>query len=458
MAHTAPDELPDRSLSNSPASVIDGGLIVIVDPISTGACLAKDLDNRGYRIVRVWSDGCPDQVKAHTMKGMEVTWVGTVQVGTEVGEAASAIRKLGGPIKDVLVGCETGVRCCDLLAAALGCRGNGVALSELRRNKYEQIEAVRAAGLDAPLQVLAASTADVEAFLAGQPHGASPFKAVVKPVEGAGSDGVSICDSPDAVRAAFGRLEGTRNVLGLVNYEVLLQEYLRGDEYVVDTCSMDGVHKVVAIWKYDKRSFYGAPVVYFGMRLLQLDAEPALSGMVAYVEGVLDAMGIRWGAMHTEVKLEERGPVLVEVNCRLHGGEGIWLPISQLCLGYTQVSAMADAYLRPTAFDVIPAAPTALRAHGAWVTVRARASGTIRAMITERLEMLRELASYLDEYLPLGVGDTIAMTVDACTIHGCFNLAHSDAAQLEADYALAQGLVEEGLFDIDATGAAVTTA
>ena len=55
------------------------------------------------------------------------------------------------------------------------------------------------------------------------------FKAVVKPVEGAGSDGVLICDSPDEVRKAFASLEGTKNVLGLTNYQVLLQEYLKGD-------------------------------------------------------------------------------------------------------------------------------------------------------------------------------------------------------------------------------------
>ena len=50
-------------------------------------------------------------------------------------------------------------------------------LSELRRNKYEQIEAVRAAGLDAPLQALAKSSAEVEAWL-GSADFPSPFKAV----------------------------------------------------------------------------------------------------------------------------------------------------------------------------------------------------------------------------------------------------------------------------------------
>jgi len=271
---------------------------------------------------------------------------------------------------------------------------------------------------------------------------------VVKPVEGAGSEGVSICNSPDEARAAFRALEGAANILGGVTREVLLQEYLRGDEYVVDTVTSNGVHKVVAIWKYDKRVANNSPVVYFGMRLLQLDDEPELAEMVRYVEGCLNAIGIRWGAMHTEVKLEARGPVLVEVNCRLHGGEGIWLPISQACVGYTQVTAMCDAYLDPAAFRALPPSPVQLRAHGAWVTLRSSATGTVSAVNDARLAQLRALPSFIDAYVPLAVGDHIVTTVDACSVHGCINLAHADAEQLARDYELAQSLVDAGVYDV----------
>ena len=84
------------------------------------------------------------------------------------------------------------------------------------------------------------------------------------------------------------------------------QEYLKGDEYVVDTVSRSGVHKCVAIWKYDKRLFNGSPVVYFGMRLMPVDSEPMLASAVQYIFGVLDALGIKNGAIHSELKIEER--------------------------------------------------------------------------------------------------------------------------------------------------------
>ena len=141
-------------------------------------------------------------------------------------------------VREVMVGCETGVLLGDLLSETLGLRGNGTARSRERRNKFYQTEALRTAGLNACGQMLANSMEEVEQVLRERPK-TNPFKAVVKPVEGAGSDGVFICDSPEAVRKALTALEGTKNVLGLTNYAVLflLQKYLHGDEYVVDTRS-----------------------------------------------------------------------------------------------------------------------------------------------------------------------------------------------------------------------------
>lgn len=37
--------------------------------------------------------------------------------------------------------------------------------------------------------------------------------------------------------------------------------------------SRDGEHKLVAVWKYDKRSVNNANFVYFGMSLMPTDSE-----------------------------------------------------------------------------------------------------------------------------------------------------------------------------------------
>jgi len=222
---------------------------------------------------------------------------------------------------------------------------------------------------------------------------------------------------------------------------------------VIDTVSRDGEHKVVAIWKYDKRDYHGSPVVYHGMQLLNVESNPDLhSRMVSYTTRVLDALGIRNGAIHSEIMATPRGPVLVEVNCRLHGGEGIWLPIAQECFGYTQVSVMVDAYLSPNSFAAVPPTPLhPMLKHGAWVTIRSPRSGVITEMNEAAINRIRGLPSYLDEYIApfVVVGGHIVQTIDATTVHGCFNLAHADEAVLKADYDTAQLLINEGLFSID---------
>ena len=245
----------------------DRDVLVVVDPISTGLILVQQALARGLEVVAVWSESVPDQLKQFVAKGINVRYIGVVQ--HEEGNIASTtatVRAIVGDrrLRAVLVGCETGVLLGDELSEALGVPTNGTANSPLRRNKWLQTEAVRDAGLNACGQYLVNSTKDVEKVLKAWPKG--KFKAVVKPVVGAGSDGVSICDTHQQVRDAFRALEGTKNVLGLTTYEVLIQEYLVGEEYVVDCVSRDGEHKCVAIWKYDKRIYNGSPVVYYGAR------------------------------------------------------------------------------------------------------------------------------------------------------------------------------------------------
>ena len=124
------------------------------------------------------------------------------------------------------------------------------------------------------------------------------------------------------MRDAFRALEA-KNVLGLTTYEVLIKEYLVG-EYVVDCVSRDGV----AIWKYDKRVYNASPSstsgwnswstpsrsthsAQFFLRLVPwltcARAARAAARVVTYTLKVLDAIGIRHGAMHCEI-VEPRTP------------------------------------------------------------------------------------------------------------------------------------------------------
>ena len=434
-------------------------LLVVVDPMSTGATLASAAIARSMRVVCVWSDVCPDNLKSFVAEGTSVAYAGIVNHTGDLDATIEAIRCLG-TIGEVCVGSEPGVELADALAHALSLRGNDVSQSAMRRDKFAQSEAIRAKGLAAAHQALVSTLDGVDNFLAAH---CDPFtKAVVKPVDGAASEGVTICDSADQVRAAFLALQGTTNVFGRDNAKVLLMEFLGGDEYVVDTVSRDGEHKVVAIWKYMKRPCNGVANCWFGQRLLPIDAEPHLPQFEAYIYGVLDAIGITNGAVHSEVKFDgstpskaKRGPVLIECNCRLHGIEGSWAPIVERCLGYSQVSALLDAYYEPTAFAALPPHPATeaqATAFGAQIGVRSMVEGEVTRVNQARIEEIRSVASYVSENVAwsgLQPGCRIAKTVDVVTLCGQISLVHASQAQLEADMARVQEVIDAGLFEVE---------
>jgi biotin carboxylase len=102
----------------------------------------------------------------------------------------------------VQCGSEPGVVLADKLSTALSLRGNGTDQSAVRINKYLQSKAARHVGLATAAQQLASSIEDVHAFLSSHAEVlrlSGEFKAVVKPVDGAGSEGVTVCASPEEV-------------------------------------------------------------------------------------------------------------------------------------------------------------------------------------------------------------------------------------------------------------------
>ena len=426
-------------------------IVVLTDTFSTGALLASLMWHSGYQVVRVLSadlgallDFAPD--------GATCEYLATLSVNTandyeeEIEKIITSLRKLALPISAVIAGAETGVELADELSERLGMPlTNGTALSEARRNKFVMGETVRASGVRAVKQLKADQWDEIHSFI--QDWQPVPFKVIVKPLDSAGSDDVTLCLSLGEVRAAFTHIMGKVNGLGLVNGSVLVQEFLEGQEYVVDTVSRNGLHKVVAIWAYDRRAVNGASFVCHGQRLMTAD-EPCVPELIEYQLKVLDALGIRNGPTHGEVKWCRGEPVLVEVGARCHGGDGFWTDICDEVYGYNQAGLTMDAYLRPDAFAKIPAIPLERKAFGCLKWLISTKEGPLAAYAPADVAEMKEMSSYRGHQFFKDPGETLKKTMTCFTWAGCVKFASKSQETMERDYKRVEVMESTTLFQL----------
>jgi hypothetical protein len=422
----------------------EAGTVVVVDTFSTGAMLAHELMCQNYKVICVLSGEGLEHLLEFVPKGINLTFEATIAKKSDmsISELAEQVKAVG-RVSAVFPGAETGVELADALSQHLGLRTNGTTLSEARRNKYVMGETVRSAGVRAVKQLKATKWSDIKAYLEEwQPD---PFKVIVKPIDSAGSDGVTLCRSMEEARTAFGDIIGKTNVLGLVNESVLVQEYLEGQEYVIDMVSKDGEHKVVAVWAYDRRPANGAHFVAFGQRLLTVDDEH-VKELIAYQRRVCTALGILNGPSHGEVKWFKGEPVLVEVGARCHGAEGLWCPVANAVYGYNQVQCTAMAYMDEKKYAALPSEVSVRNAYGRIAFLVNYTGGVIKDFNRRAFEDIEAMDSFIALELFVNKGDEIRPTKDCLSWVGVVKLSHTNLTKLVFDYEQIRVLEAEGLF------------
>ena len=102
---------------------------------------------------------------------------------------------------------------------------------------------------------------------------------------------------------------------------LLMEEFIGGDEYFADG-QVDGQGEVtvVSVWRAVRVAANGRPNVTAGFRTLGSD-RPEFIAAATYAESVVRASGLRRSPFHLELKIDDRGPCLIEVGARLVGAE-----------------------------------------------------------------------------------------------------------------------------------------
>ncbi|PPK65661.1 ATP-grasp domain-containing protein [Actinokineospora auranticolor] len=237
---------------------------------------------------------------------------------------------------------------------------------------------------------------------------------VAKPTRLSGSRGVELIGD----RAAFAAWGAGLDAVGYTG-PVLVEEYLTGPEFSVETISVDGAHHVIGVTA--KR--LGPPPLFVeaGHRH---PAPPSADtdAIGALVVAMLAAAGYRSGPAHTEVKLTPAGPRLIESQARL-GGDRI-PRLVELATGI-DIERAVFAALAGRA----PAART--RDHEARIHYFALPLGVVRSV--GDLSAIRALP-FVDELsFPFSPGDTVPETVDWRSRHG-YAVVSAETAELAARY------------------------
>lgn len=247
-------------------------------------------------------------------------------------------------VKAILPGCESGVPLADALLEHFDLPRNDFALSSARRNKYLMIETIKRGGLSPIEQFKSGKLEEILQWYGSKIR----ERVVIKPLSSASSDGVFYCHDAAEIEKAFNTVINTKDVFGDTNHELLLQEFIPGDEFIVNTVSCEGLHHVVDIWKgVSNDANKVSNDIYAELIHANTTEHQQLSD---YVKKVLDCLGIKNGAAHAEIRLTPLGPCLIEVGARMAGK--VDFAVIEDIFDCSPLSLTCEAALEPAIFKL----------------------------------------------------------------------------------------------------------
>ncbi len=253
---------------------------------------------------------------------------------------------------------------------------------------------------------------------------------VVKPVYGAASVGVRLCSGRQDMIDSVEEIFNMKSVFGEDLTELVIQERINGQEYVVDTVSCNGVHRVTLIWKYNKiKTSEGGNIYDYDETIMELGIGEA--ELVEYAYDVADALGIKYGPVHGEYMVDEKGPVLIEVNCRPHGGN-LDAKFLDRISGQHETDSSLDSYLNPDKFHQERLKPYKLYAYGVLKSI------IVPKDITVKSSPLKNIGQNLKSHHKTLIGQIdgsqfFLKTQDIETSPGDIYLVHEDKEQVKND-------------------------
>lgn len=337
----------------------------------------------------------------------------------------SILRKLSTlGVKAVLPGKEKGVTDADVLSAGLSTQyRNSIELSSARRSKLVQQKTIGQKGLRYIPSLLTSSEQQALEFAKEM----NSFPIVVKPNAAASSDGLHFAYNLDQVRTAFNEVLNSKDLYGKVNTKVLLQKFIGGDEYVFNTVTHDRHTVVTGVWVYRKTMRKNGVWFYDYDELLPYN-HPVVKVLQAYAFRALNALDIQNGPAHFEIKIDDQGPVLIEVGARLYGAGGPF--IEGIGTGVNQAEAFVLSVLHPEEFQKIPTGYT-LQKSARTIQIVSDVKGRLNE---KALDEIKSLPGFVRMQLGYKNGEEFPVTTTLSDSVGSIEIAHKNPRILKKTF------------------------
>lgn len=136
---------------------------------------------------------------------------------------------------------------------------------------------------------------------------------IIKPADNSGGRGINLVKDPKDAEAAYQYSYQCSN-----NGTVLIEEYMRGHEVSVESITQLGKTSIIAITdKLTTEEPYFVEIGHTIQSSLSFDMKEKIKDIAIKT---INAVGVVNGPSHTEIKITEDGPKVVEIGARLGGG------------------------------------------------------------------------------------------------------------------------------------------
>lgn len=380
--------------------------IIIVDPLSSGIELAPAFKARGIPSIAVTFKTL-DRIGFGT-KVQTSDFIETIPDQPNIEEILKKYNPLA-----IIPGTESGVPLAERLALTLTPQfANDPQKSLNRLHKGLMQQSLEEAGVPFLKTLITSSVNEVETWIRKNDLINTPL--IIKPPISAGSDKVFHIPAKGVWKKAFHRvLNEPSKITGKVSEAVIVQEQAIGTEYAVGTVSANGKHSLAHLIKYNKTSSGDRMTIFDHVEFVPFNEE-LYGDLFAYSKKALDALGIRWGAAHTEIMLTAKGPRLIESGSRMLGGPTVGF--ARVATGSSQADKLVEVYVDGVTSNCYMFKKTVMP-----VFLKSPVRGIISNV--EALEKTSELPTLLNRFIWFKDGDCVPQTEDYLTSIGIVALA-----------------------------------